>query len=692
MEEKPDKKKESIDEILSDLNGLLNKMPSILDGIKMPEMQPMELPKAAQPEPEKDTLPEAAPLQDASPAEPAADAGDKTVVLPPFAGLEEGAPAPETPQTAPETPQTAPETAQPAPDAPASFDAEKTVVLEAFSGLPEGSAAPAPEKLEPQSLGDFMFGENAGDQQPASAPELPAAPEPAAASEAALPSIPEPGPDSMVFGQGAEAPVPAASLPAFDNTKDFGIPDIDALMQMSDSGQAAPEPAAEPLPEAGVMPEAVQSIEESKDAVSIQGLEEAAPVPAASPEGLVNFEEPKEEPAAAQRPEAALEGLVNFDEPEEKSEPAQAPEAAPASEPSPFDAFAIEASSAEAAPAAGDVPAVEALQPEPALEMPAPQAAEAAGPEPAAEPLQGAETLKFETTAEAAAQAPQFGALPDFGQPGAEAAPAEPAAEGIGIAPGIELGGQPLAAEAAPGIELSAGEPQAEAADQTMPGAGGLELSVGQPQAGADAPSLPGGAGLELSVGQPKNDAADQTMPGGSGLELGGGSGDATLVMPPPSGDAGDGDKTAIFQAAPSTTSRAQAGDLTDLAAKQPPEGIPAERIRTLMFLYASEDKALCATVLAELDAICLKSSVKPMFVKRAAVKECDPDANPNFILQSVTEAGAQGLVCLGSVPQDKIYELENTFSSSGGFFRYYDSSTFSHSSALDLVTDLILR
>ena len=42
MDEKDDKKKESIDDILSDLNGLLNRMPSILDGIKMPPLGPVE--------------------------------------------------------------------------------------------------------------------------------------------------------------------------------------------------------------------------------------------------------------------------------------------------------------------------------------------------------------------------------------------------------------------------------------------------------------------------------------------------------------------------------------------------------------------------------------------------------------------------------------------------------------------------
>ena len=122
------------------------------------------------------------------------------------------------------------------------------------------------------------------------------------------------------------------------------------------------------------------------------------------------------------------------------------------------------------------------------------------------------------------------------------------------------------------------------------------------------------------------------------------------------------------------------------------PEGIPAERVRALCFLYAPEEKALCATVLSELDAICLKSAEKPMFVKRASVQECAPELNANFIMQSVTDAGGQGLICVGAIPQEKIYEVENTFTSSGGFFRHYDSASFTHSAALDLVMDLILR
>ena len=55
-------------------------------------------------------------------------------------------------------------------------------------------------------------------------------------------------------------------------------------------------------------------------------------------------------------------------------------------------------------------------------------------------------------------------------------------------------------------------------------------------------------------------------------------------------------------------------------------------------------DAELTEEKLAELDAICLKSAVKPMFIKRAAVKECDPDVNPNYVVQTVADTGAQGL------------------------------------------------
>lgn len=692
MEGKPDKKKESIDEILSDLNGLLNKMPSILDGIKMPEMQPLELRRREEPA-------AAAPEPAAQPAtEPATPEPDAVFSERPAA--DEAAPLEPGPVTQPE--------AEPVP----SFDAEKTVVLEAFNGLGEGS--PAPEPLAPQSLGDFMYGPGSEAQQ---SPEVavPAEPEsqpvPEFQAEAAAPAEPEPQavpefqaepaaaekadepsaeiPPVSIPGFEPEAPeagisfepqsgtaqnaAPEASLqaaaepergeqaalPAYDNTRDFGIPDIDALLQLSGDGSIQ-EKTDQPLPEAGVIPEAVQAIEQQEPAVSIQGLDAAAQLP----EGGMMDEEKKTE---------------------ENDELPQEP--APAQEPNPFDAFAIDSPAPEsgAQPQGGELnlepsagaglnlePSVETppaqgsggLNLEPSAAMPADQdGGETLRLEPAAEtPAQGGGELKFESPAEAAAAPAQDS---PFGN--------EPAVASASVEPVLELGGQPPAAggiELSPSLDLSGAQPQPEGADQTIPGGAGLELSVGQPQQDG-APAMPGGAGLELSVGTP--------------------GGEETLVSPPPGGDS-DGDRTMVYQSAPSNTSRAQAGDLEELAAKQAPEGIPAERLRTLMFLYGPEDKALCATALAELDAICLKSAAKPMFIKRASVKECDPDVNPNYVLQTVTDAGAQGLVCLGSVPQEKVYEIENAFGTSGAFFRYYDSSTFSHSAALDLVADLILR
>ncbi|HAN04908.1 MAG: hypothetical protein A2X30_03560 [Elusimicrobia bacterium GWB2_63_16] len=681
MEGKPDKKKESIDEILSDLNGLLNKMPSILDGIKMPEMQPMELPRREQPA--ADTP---APQAAAEPVTPEPDAvfsetpaAEEAAAPRPAEPVtpEPAAVLPETPAAAGAVPPGPAPVQQPEAEPVPSFDAEKTVVLEAFNGLGEGS--PAPEPLAPQSLGDFMYGPGSEEQQqpvPAFEPE---APEAGISFEPQPETAPASAPEASLQAAAEPERADQASLPAYENTRDFGIPDIDALLQLSGDGSIQEKPA-QPLPEAGVIPEAVQAIEQ-EPAVSIQGLD-----------------------AAEQQPEQA--GEMMDEKKTEDMNDGLPQDPAPAQEPSPFDAFAIDspAPGSEPQPQGGGLdlepsanaglnlepsaetspaPETGGLNLEPSLEMPQPRDAggglnlepSAAMPadqdggetlrlEPAGElPAQPeVEAFKFETTAEAAAapaQEPAFGTEPAVGSASAE--------------PVLELGGQPPAAggiELSPSLDLSGAQPQPEGADQTIPGGVGLELSVGQP---------------------PQEPAA--AMPGGAGLELGVGSegGEETLVAPPPGGDS-DGDRTMVYQAAPSNTSRAQAGDLAELAAKQAPEGIPAERLRTLAFLYGPDDKALCATALAELDAICLKSAAKPMFIKRASVKECEPDVNPNYVLQTVTDAGAQGLICLGSVPQEKVYEIENAFGTSGGFFRYYDSSTFSHSAALDLVADLILR
>ena len=589
MDNKDGKKKESIDEILSDLNGLLNKMPSILDGIKMPEIKPVEFPPA--PEEKK---PAPAPSQEPRP--PAAMDADKTVVLPSFSGLPEGSPEPDA--------------------------GDKTMIIENFSSVPEGGEAPKTGDLVPQSLGDFMFGENAQDSH--ASPDAALAPE--AAPEEAFP-------DFQVIEPAREAaPAPRKADPSsFETTRDFGgIPDIDALMQLSDSDlkglggeqAAAPSPAPVPEPVPAIEPEKAPEPEPSVD--ELADFEKQ--LKAAVPQGEAMENKPEEEqPAAAPEVPAAEKTAgpeIDFGsltiEPEVKAEPAAEPAAA------------------------AEVPAVENTA-GPEIDF----GSLTIEPETKAEPAAG-ETLQLESAAQAAAPAPQDGALQ-----------LEPQAQ------------QPEAAPAAGGLELSLGSPASESA-QPEP----------QPEVKAEE---------TLSVGRPEPGLVLE--PASASVSGAASSGDETLVVPPPSGS-GDEEKTVIFEAgaAPGITSRSQAGDLAGLAGRTVPEGIPAERVRAICFLYAPEDKALCATVLSELDAICLKSTEKPMFIKRASVQECAPDLNANYMLQSVTDAGGQGLICVGGIPQEKIYEVENAFSSSGGFFRHYDSASFTHSAALDMVMDLILR
>lgn len=645
------KKKESIDDILSDLNGLLNKMPSILDGIKMPEPQPAE--RAPEPARNEIKIPP-----------PAADA-EKTVVLQPFSGLPEGSPAPE-------------------PAAPA-FDAEKTVVLQPFSGLTEGAAVPeakteeqpappAVEKMELQSLGDFMFGAGADQNNQASLAEIPAVPQAAelpVETESLSEFIPEaeppkPGPESFFSGLPAESADPINLAPLglpegelsskqYDTTRDFGIPDIDALMQLSESGQ----PAGESAPPA----EGPAAAPEMEQASLSPAADPGEPVPTG--DELAEFE--KQLKAAAPQQGDIVENNDQEEKKEEiplQAEAQQAPAAGPEAfiiepatpEPTGFEAFTIEPSSEEAAPAQD---AGETLRLEPAADA---VQAEHTQPEPS---LASGEELSL-------------GAQPDQAGENLQVRPAvEPSI------PGIE--------ELSFGIQPDqAGETlQVQAPAEPVLQDGSVELTVGSQGDSAQQFQAPAGPSAPQGIELEPASAMFSGQPAASGP-----SGDETLVIAPPSGASGDEEKTVIFQAGqmPGATSRSQAGDLAGLSERPVPEGIPAERVKGLVFLYSPEDKALCATVMSELDAICLKSANRPMFVRRSSVRECEPDLNANVALQMVTDTGATGLICVGAVPQEKVYELENTFSGANGFFRYYDSSSFNHTAALDLVSDLILR
>lgn len=610
MDSKDGKKKESIDEILSDLNGLLNKMPSILDGIRMPEIKPVEF-AAPQPAPKPaEEAPAPVPEPEKESPLPVFNA-DKTVVLENFSALQEGASVPEQ---------------KPAADEP--------LVIESFAKPAETAKQPETGGLVPQSLGDFMFGADAEQKPQETAPGLPVEPQAA---------LPEPAPESPVLpvlSMPEEKTPEAGLIPAdtvsagtqdfslqqpeplvrqpepaqpaeeikpasvYEITRDFGVPDIDALMQLSQDeilGRPAPEPAQEPAPE-------------------------PAAEPVAEPEAL------KEDPS--------MDELAEFE---------------------------------RQLKAAGEQEGEMENKPEEKQEKPAEEVVpEAAAPaEPEFVPTAGFEGLTLEPETAAPQQTPgEMNLDPVTPEP-----QPEPAAR-IERSEGIDLGAAPQAEST---LQF---EPQPEA--QPEPAAQAevpaeLELSVGRPA--EETPQEGSSQGLVL---EPSN--AFMSSPQASD------AGDETLVVPPPA--AGDEDRTVVYDAgyAPGSTSRSKAGDFEGLAAKQAPEGIPADRVRSMMFLYSPEEKGFCAAVLAELDAICLKSATKPMFIRRAGVRECSSDMNANYILQMASDAGAIGLVCVGAIPQEKIYEVENVFTSSGGFFRHYDSASFSHSAALDLVSDLILR
>lgn len=132
--------------------------------------------------------------------------------------------------------------------------------------------------------------------------------------------------------------------------------------------------------------------------------------------------------------------------------------------------------------------------------------------------------------------------------------------------------------------------------------------------------------------------------------------------------------------------------DFSFMEDKPAPDGIPPERVKTVAFLFAQEDANLCADLLAELDAICLKSASKPMFIKRGFVMICAPGTDGNAYMQKVSESGAMGLICVGNVPRDLLYEIENVFAGAGMFFKHVSHDVFSHSAVLDLLTEIILK
>ena len=80
------------------------------------------------------------------------------------------------------------------------------------------------------------------------------------------------------------------------------------------------------------------------------------------------------------------------------------------------------------------------------------------------------------------------------------------------------------------------------------------------------------------------------------------------------------------------------------------------------------------------------------MFVRRPLVRMYDNGESPDYTLQTVQDAGAVGMLFCGIMPPEKLYEMENIFGSADILFRVLTDSMFTHSAALDIVSELITR
>ncbi len=566
--DKPDKDgdKESIEEILSDLNSLLNRMPAILSDIKMPETRPVDFSRIRREAVEQ------------SPSE--------------------------------------------------SLRSEETIRLEPEEMAGIAASAHILPDPEPESQPDFSGEEYNFDFAPE---PTPAAPVPA--------PLPVPAPEN-----------PEKPEDSFEQSGDFGAPDIDALLHLSASGEDVINTAEEKKDQGGEMEEKSQDDRE-------RTAEDIAWAPPAG-ESFTEKSAAEVQPSAEQPP--AFEATIKMDSPFELQEPAAAatsPEGdiqgVESPVPSGDDLKAFE--SAFVVPASDDERPTEA----PPAETPAVF--------PAAE-LSVPEGLSIE---------PQF-QVPEPGlQPAAGQEPAAPAAD-------IQSGGISLAPQFSMPEESPVPAPeQPVAAEEPVPSVGGPRFAADEPQLSVGSSALQAGG---LSV-EPRSDT-----PFGSFTEA---AEEKTVVFGPGQAiETPGGGEPLVYQGgdASVTSRRLAEASLPELAAMEPPATVDRSRIKTLAFMYASGEEKFCADVIATLDAVCLKSESRPMFIKRAFIKPCGDDMRGAMAQQMVSEAGASGLICVGAVAQEVLYDIENAFGSSGSFFRHFSQDGFGMTSALDSVLDLILK
>jgi len=760
MDEKGDKKKESIDDILSDLNGLLNRMPSILDGIKMPPHKPMEFENPANGQ-KAETLacsalggPSAAEtrviakpgvggqaLETVSPAQeqnsqaqggtvgesPKPAAQGPVACNPP----EEGKPQQRCPlscwERASQRPQpwTAPGRMTPPP---ASEPERPAKVGQAGGGVttPEATGTPESEAYDrpvSQSLGDCMFSGGHEKQKPALKPRSENLDSPKKHTCLPAPVTLNVEPEQKTAKDEISGSAPLTAAPLFG---DAGARDIKEKLSAlpGTSGDAEAGYQAVLHTETGfaeLSSEALLPPAENEKALPVSqsgdSLRSGPPTQGAGREAGPDHTKPRSYESTADLGIPDIDVLFKISQGEMPETLACSALGGPsAAEPVVPDAFL--AANAEKVSAALPPDARHTAL---AGNLSANAVVADAGAAPLNPVSSGAENLEQELEKLTISDEIQS-SVADSAR-----GPRQASVTGQQNGQTAAGGGETVAdTEVAP-MTLNESNPAGNGKEKQDlqsktskldPAAPDAEGGLAPEQPGAVFPKENSAEGDKTLVAAPASENAEQTPAGvgepaavpvsetagppagGLVLEQTGAvfskknsaEGDKTLVMAP-SADGAGGEHTVIYQSGPDTASRRLKGaDLGALSQKQPPEGVTEERVRSLAFLYPEGEEWFCAEVLSELDAICLKSPSKPMFVRRAFVKVFELNTNPNFMFQAVSDAKAAGLIFAGTLPQDKVYELESVFSSSGSLFRHLTADSLNHSSALDLVSELILR
>lgn len=144
----------------------------------------------------------------------------------------------------------------------------------------------------------------------------------------------------------------------------------------------------------------------------------------------------------------------------------------------------------------------------------------------------------------------------------------------------------------------------------------------------------------------------------------------------------------------PETTQRAVSGAAgSEMFEKGVPAGMPDDQVKGLGFIYAQGDEGLCAGFLSMLDDVCGKSKKRPIFIKRAFVRQFEEGMNGAAAVDAASESSAIGIVCVGNIPEQYMRDMDKALMGSGVLFKYISADEApQRACAVDLIAEIMLR